>query len=595
MRQNRVICRNALWAMVMTFTAIGCKGTGSTAPASEGGNPETAIVVPGVEKGNQITGPRADFYKGAFPEAAEFEARDIPNVMVRDLDKGNNTYIVAKDAQGKTLGYLRDISAPMTLNDDCPCNPVSVTLAFQQDLMLLKLLYAAPLQKAGHAPMSESEMDQLTQLAIRPPDSLLTVTDPKLLVDGASGATRKEYQGTVVLEGAYTSWRVAGLVRETQRILAGAPISRDSKRLEGVLASQKTPGAQALALAAFIPTAESEPFAQQAIRTMVRAYVGHLQEKGEPLPKVEARILDPQLSDELSTIETLYACQGFAAENLRTAFQKQCLEQLKTATGIEQYTVEIGLLRGTVAFYDKDYATAAQDLSVAASAIDPYLDAEMHIRLVTSLQKIGQTEKACMGAQGLYYIHPAHKDVLALLDSCGPETKKLLALLDAKRKEALIGSQLSGAPVAPMNLTLDNRDVSLNLAEAGKTSLVVFFATWCPHCQEELPHLVEFQKSLSANPKLKDKVQMIGIRTAIEREQEPYSAFQKRFNLNFPIYTDPAMSLVFQKFMQTNGKKPALPTLAVVDAKGSVRYFIENGEHRKLEEELLWALESLAQ
>ena len=88
---------------------------------------------------------------------------------------------------------------------------------------------------------------------------------------------------------------------------------------------------------------------------------------------------------------------------------------------------------------------------------------------------------------------------------------------------------------------------------------------------------------------------MIGIRTAIEREQEPYSAFQKRFNLNFPIYTDPAMSLVFQKFMQTNGKKPALPTLAVVDAKGSVRYFIENGEHRKLEEELLWALESLAQ
>ena len=63
MRQNRVICRNALWAMVMTFTAMGCKGTGSTAPASEGGNPETAIVVPGVEKGNQITGPRADFYK----------------------------------------------------------------------------------------------------------------------------------------------------------------------------------------------------------------------------------------------------------------------------------------------------------------------------------------------------------------------------------------------------------------------------------------------------------------------------------------------------------------------------------------------------
>ena len=85
------------------------------------------------------------------------------------------------------------------------------------------------------------------------------------------------------------------------------------------------------------------------------------------------------------------------------------------------------------------------------------------------------------------------------------------------------------------------------------------------------------------------------MRTAIEREQEPYAAFQKRFNVNFPIYTDPAMSLVFQKFMQDQGKKPGLPTLAVVDAQGIVRYFMENGEYRNLEEELLWALESLTQ
>ena len=55
------------------------------------------------------------------------------------------------------------------------------------------------------------------------------------------------------------------------------------------------------------------------------------------------------------------------------------------------------------------------------------------------------------------------------------------------------------------------------------------------------------------------------------------------------------MSLVFQKFMQDQGKKPGLPTLAVVDAQGIVRYFMENGEYRNLEEELLWALESLTE
>ena len=68
---------------------MGCKGTGSTAPASEGGNPETAIVIPDAPKGNQITGPRADFYKQAFPTAVAFESKDIPNVMIRDLDMAN--------------------------------------------------------------------------------------------------------------------------------------------------------------------------------------------------------------------------------------------------------------------------------------------------------------------------------------------------------------------------------------------------------------------------------------------------------------------------------------------------------------------------
>ena len=168
-------------------------------------------------------------------------------------------------------------------------------------------------------------------------------------------------------------------------------------------------------------------------------------------------------------------------------------------------------------------------------------------------------------------------------------------MLDGKRREALVASKLSGTPVAPLHVTKENKDIALNLAQSGKVSLVVFFATWCPHCQQELPHLVDFQTNLLSNAKLKDKVQLLGVRTAIEREQEPYSAFQKRFNLNFPIYTDPAMSLVFSKFMQSQGKKPALPTLALVDEQGVVRYFIENGEHRNLEEELTWALESMVQ
>ena len=129
MRVNTVILKASLWTSVFLLLAAGCKGTGSTAPASEGGNPESAIVIPDAPKGSEIKGARADFYKQAFPQATLFESKDIPAAMIRDLDKGNTNYIVAKDAQGETLGYLRDVSGPITLNDDCPCNPLSVTLA----------------------------------------------------------------------------------------------------------------------------------------------------------------------------------------------------------------------------------------------------------------------------------------------------------------------------------------------------------------------------------------------------------------------------------------------------------------------------------
>lgn len=580
-------------ALVFAMALVGCKGTASTTPASDGGNPQSALVVPSASSGEPITGPRAEFYKGAFPAAEKFESRPIPPEMVRELDKDNTTYVVAYNALGEKVGYLRDISAPMTLDADCPCNPLTFTLAFDAEMMLLKLLSAAPLEKSGHQPLSDADADRLLQIATRPSDTLLGITDPKLLVDGSSGATRKEYQGAVVLDGAFTTWRVAGLARETQRILAGAPISRDSKRLEKVLASQTEAGAQALALAAFIPTAESEPFAQQALRTMVRAYLGSLLEGGKPLPAVEERILNPKLSVELSTIETLYACQGFAAENIRPELQKACLKKLESAAGMAQYQAEMGLLRGTVAYYNKDYATAAQGLSLAASAIDPHLDANMHLRLVNSLLHIGQKDKACAGAKGLYLIHPKHAELEQALQACPQNVGELKAELDAHRRNTLLSSKLGDSPAQVLHVTQGMKDITLKMGDDGKLTLLVFFATWCPHCQEELPHLVDFQSGLVSNTKLKDKVKLLGVRTAIERENESYVDFQKRFNLNFPVYTDPALSLVFSKFMQAHGKKPGLPTLALVDGQGVVRYFMEAGEHRDIEEEVLWAIDSL--
>ncbi|MGI8855492.1 MAG: TlpA family protein disulfide reductase [Thermomicrobiales bacterium] len=66
---------------------------------------------------------------------------------------------------------------------------------------------------------------------------------------------------------------------------------------------------------------------------------------------------------------------------------------------------------------------------------------------------------------------------------------------------------------------------------AGKPTLMVFFASWCPHCQAEAPKL----KALAeANPDLKLVFLGVGDRDT----QKDIWAFQSNFSLPVPTYDD---------------------------------------------------------
>lgn len=115
----------------------------------------------------------------------------------------------------------------------------------------------------------------------------------------------------------------------------------------------------------------------------------------------------------------------------------------------------------------------------------------------------------------------------------------------------------------------------------GKVILVDQWATWCGPCKKEIPSFAELQK------KHADKVVIIGI--SYDDDQSTLSEFLRKDQtgqkINYPIVF--GSNLKQQPF----GHPEALPTLYVIDKKGSIRKehvgFIAADELNSLVDKLL--------
>lgn len=115
----------------------------------------------------------------------------------------------------------------------------------------------------------------------------------------------------------------------------------------------------------------------------------------------------------------------------------------------------------------------------------------------------------------------------------------------------------------------------------GKVVLVDQWATWCGPCKQEIPAFAELQK------KHADKVVIIGI--SYDDDQSTLDAFLRKDQIgqkiNYPIVF--GSNLKQQPF----GHPEALPTLFIIDKKGSIRKehtgFIPKEELNTLVEKLL--------
>jgi len=92
----------------------------------------------------------------------------------------------------------------------------------------------------------------------------------------------------------------------------------------------------------------------------------------------------------------------------------------------------------------------------------------------------------------------------------------------------------------------------------GKIILLDFFATWCPPCRAEIPHLVEIQNTY------KENVQIIGVLMEESKSNETIEEFRQDKNMNFPV-TNSRENFILSDAL---GGIKSLPTMVMYDKNG---------------------------
>lgn len=174
--------------------------------------------------------------------------------------------------------------------------------------------------------------------------------------------------------------------------------------------------------------------------------------------------------------------------------------------------------------------------------------------------------------------------LVAAADQVGfqPTTEPGVGVWENKPASAVHGARSTalltpGTPAPPFSLqTPTGQKISLS-GFRGKAVLVEFFATWCPHCQTEAPHLRAMANALD-----KTKYAFVSINADSEDAASVF-AFHRYFGLPYPALLDPGSPP--GSFHQQGGSGPvtesyglrAYPTFYVIDPRGRV-FWATDGE-----------------
>jgi thiol-disulfide isomerase/thioredoxin len=114
-------------------------------------------------------------------------------------------------------------------------------------------------------------------------------------------------------------------------------------------------------------------------------------------------------------------------------------------------------------------------------------------------------------------------------------------------------------PVGEMSWTTFEGPVQKLKDYQGKVVILDFWATYCPPCIEEIPHLKELKRMYG------DDLVLIGLHVGGEEDRPKVPEFVQRLGIDYPLATpeDSLTSFIF-------GQESAIPQTAIFDRSGKL-------------------------
>jgi len=153
------------------------------------------------------------------------------------------------------------------------------------------------------------------------------------------------------------------------------------------------------------------------------------------------------------------------------------------------------------------------------------------------------------------------------------------------------------APVNTNEITLhatDNKEYTLIKTENGytlkntKTEVLIldFFATWCPPCQAEAPHLSSLKK------KYQDKITILSVTIEDNIPNEKLIEFKKDYNADYTVVNSKANRLLIDDIAKKLklGNNFGIPLIAIYKDGKLIQYYQGAVEEEFIESDIKQAL-----
>lgn len=207
-------------------------------------------------------------------------------------------------------------------------------------------------------------------------------------------------------------------------------------------------------------------------------------------------------------------------------------------------------------------------MAVYEEIISEYKDTEILLNYSKALSKLNRYEASLMASIEALKMTPgsldAKSEVTRTAELLGYSKAEISTMLDETLfvgrnllRQNLLADQLNQA-MPELSLSGLDGSVLTNNDLKGKIVVVSFFATWCPPCLRELPHLNELYHQYSED----EDVKIVVVSTDKDKYLVP--PFIQKNAFDFSVYYGGGIKTKF-------GVK-GIPTLFVIDQDGIIRY-----------------------